>query len=255
MTNKAESELRRFLRDHRTAEDDRRKTHSVFDKGLLVNVGGPFRITDREKNKFYELYSRAYHSGIRLTMIELKPSRKWPFFLDLDGKPETTPIINKFIEPIKRALVEVIIPRTIEFAFGSRKFETVLQCKANNPMRCHLFLEPLTVIVLDTETAQIVRRFLIRACMEWSKSALPQSIPEAELNHFIDKIMQNQVGLRMYGSFKPKDLSDVSYVQKGYPVSVDSLHRFSIQPVGIAKMSVTKLTARITRWYKSEQSD
>jgi hypothetical protein len=167
---RAEAQLRRFLQAHKTGNDastsgkagngsinDFKITHSVFDASTLLNVQGPFYIPDRDKDQFYELYSRCYNARTRLNLIENKWSRKWSFFLDCDGKPDKTPTIVKYIKPLKAALLKTIIPATLQFAYGQRLAQRVqieMQAKNNNPTRLH-FLAPQ--IVLNAHTAKVLR--------------------------------------------------------------------------------------------------
>ncbi len=250
---RAEAQLRQFLQAHKTSKDDPKKTHSPFDAGTLLTVQGPFCIRDRDKPKFYKLYSNCYNAGTRLNLTEGKPSSKWSFFLDCDGKPDKTPTVIKHIKPFKLALLKAIIPATLKFAYGSKiatHVQLEMQTKTKDPTRLHFFLtSPGPNLVLDAQTAKVLRHHLIWSCIKWSQSTLPHQFPESELIHFIDPIMQNCVGLRMYGSLKNTP-TDTNYVHPNQSVTPEALHKYSIHPVGIATKHVTELSSRIKKWYK-----
>jgi phage/plasmid-associated DNA primase len=243
----ANKALKEFLQHHQTA-DKTKKTHTVFN-GSILDVNGPFCIEDQDKGQFYELYTKCHAAGTRLNFVEQKPSKKWPFFLDCDGKPDKTATILKHIEPFKAALKAVIIPETLKQTFGITDFRVELHEKIQNPTRFHVFIEPSN-IVLDEDTASAVRAHLIHSSIEWSEKS-QHRFPDAEVTEFIDSVMQTNVGLRMYGSLK-LDPKDTAYVQADNPVSVQTLHKFSIQPVGIANKPVTKMTSKMTKWWKAQ---
>jgi phage/plasmid-associated DNA primase len=246
--NAANDELRKFLQNHQTT-DKHKKTHTLFN-GSVLDVKGPFCIEDADRNRFYELYTKCHGAGTRLNFVEQKPSKKWPFFLDCDGKPDDTPTILKHIESFKAALQAIIIPETLKLAFGVTNPQLEFHNKVSNPTRFHVFLNREANIVLDSESASAVRAHLIQSSLEWSGKTLSKPFPEPELTKFIDAVMQTSVGLRMYGSLK-LDPKDTDYVQPDHPVSVESLHRYSIQPVGIADKPLSELTPKMQKWWKT----
>jgi hypothetical protein len=253
----------------------------LFDDGTLLGVQGPFYIPDQDKHTFFQLYTNCYNAGTHLTLTEGKPSRKWAFFLDCDGSPEKTPTIVKYIKLFKLALLRTIIPATLQFAYGRKiasRTGIEMQTKRGNPSRLHFFVvcpnvranthgpldqgtispsTPTTThcsIVLNAHTAKVVRSYLIQSCVDWSTANLPKPLPEAELVYFIDPVLQSHVGLRMYGSLK-NDPNDTDYVQPNKSVTPETLNKYSIHPIGIAKKPVTQLTNRIKRWFDKYMQD
>jgi hypothetical protein len=185
----------------------------LFDDGTLLGVQGPFYIPDQDKQTFFELYTECYNAGTHLNLTEGKPSRKWVFFLDCDGNPDKTPTIVKYIKPFKLALLNTILPATLQFAYGRKTASQTgieMQTKRSNPTRLHFFLVSPNVrpnvrgpknqgpsdqsstgpntpttshcsVVLNAYNAKVVRSYLIQSCIEWSKANLPKPLPEAEL--------------------------------------------------------------------------
>ncbi len=247
-----EANMRVFLQNHKANEGT--KTHTVFN-GSILGVTGPFSIQDADRERFYKLYTKCHRAGTRLNFVEQKPSKKWPFFLDCDGKPEDTPNILKNIDAYKKSLMEEIIPSTLKLAFGIAHAAPTLEihCKTNNPNRFHVFIGDGANIVLTSESASAVRSHLIQTSLEWSKK-LPEPFPEKEVAKFIDAVMESNTGLRMYGSLK-LDPNDTDYVQPHQPVSVATLHKYSIQPIDIASKAPTELTVKMQKWWKAQRAE
>ncbi len=246
-----EGKMRAFLQN-RKATSEGVKTHTVFN-GSILGVTGPFCIQDADRDDFYKLYTKCHRAGTRLNFVEQKPSKKWPFFLDCDGKPEDTPTILKNMDAYKKSLMEEIIPATLKLAFGIDQAALEMHCKANNPNRFHVFLGGGANIVLTSDSAAAVRSHLIQASLEWGKQ-LPEPFPEKEVAKFIDAVMESNTGLRMYGSLKV-DPNDTDYVQPLQPVSITTLHKYSIQPVDIATKAPTELSAKMRKWWKAQRAE
>lgn len=252
-THSASKKLEVFLTARQTFHKDPELTHTLFT-GAFLQARSPFKISDQDKNEFFRLYTACYDAGVRLPFIEMKPTRKWPFFMDCDGKPEKTQAILKHINKFKEAIRDEILPNALQFVFDLQKQVTVeVHEKQGNNTRFHIYLKNSASFVMDSENSVIAREKIIELSLKWSEE-MKYGITRSELSHFFDPIMTNSTGLRMYGSKKP-DPSDTDYVQHEVPVSVESLGRYTLQPQGIANEKPLPTSKKAQAWWKTVERE
>lgn len=254
--------LEQFLIPRQTRNDPER-THQTFPdtNGYAMKFGQatpPFKITESDRDEFYQLYTECYNAGVHLPFIEQKLSAKWPFFMDCDGKSDTTPTILQHITEFKDALRDDIIPNALKFVFDGdekKQFKIEIHNKANDPARMHIYLvcqfNSHNHVIVNEESGAAVREKLIELSQAWSETKA-YGFTREQLNKFVDPIMATKTGLRMYGSRKA--YPDRDYVQPGAPVSIETLKRYSIHPQGISTQTPTPICKKAERWWQTAQS-
>ena len=184
--------LKEFLAQH-TCDVTANATHTAFS-GICLGVKGPFEIPETDQSEFWRLYCKAVQKWQLVNLIELKPLKKWVFFMDIDTSEKSTPTIDQDPKPIVEILKKQL-PETFKQAFGKREaYEFEFQEKSTKPGRnFHVFCTSHRIIV-DTETAAAIRDHLLDAMLKQT------NLPHKELSKFIDAVMSSTTGFRMYGS-------------------------------------------------------
>lgn len=195
---------------------DRAENNNIFTHTSLGNPFGCFNITDKERNKFNELYSKVINENKHPLYLTEKHRKQGPILIDLDFKYYSDSNLRIITEFHYNSLIEEYIKNIIKY----------IKLDDNEDLKCYILTKPRpTFVVKDEDTREtlykdgihvifpnicteplvqhLIRENVIKYIKEnniWTDLSLNNDVDDV-----IDKAVIEKNNWLMYGSAKPNN--------------------------------------------------